>query len=70
MRLLRYICLLAALVTLQTGWAQRSDYEPEFTVGIKGGTTLSSVSFTPTVTQSLLLGYTGGVSVRNIAANN
>ena len=66
MRLLRYIWLLVALVTLQTGWAQRSDYEPEFTVGVKGGTTLSRVSFTPTVTQSLLLGYTGGVSVRYI----
>lgn len=66
MRQLRYIWLLAALVTLQTGWAQRSDYEPEFTVGVKGGTTLSRVSFTPTVTQSLLLGYTGGVSVRYI----
>ena len=33
---------------------------------VKGGTTLSRVSFTPTVTQSLLLGYTGGVSVRYI----
>ncbi len=66
MKLLRYILLLAAVVTLQTGWAQRSDYEPEITVGVKGGTTLSRVSFTPTVTQALLLGYTGGVSVRYI----
>ena len=57
MKLLRYILLLSAVVTLQTGWAQRSDYEPEFTVGVKGGTTLSRVSFTPTVTQALLLGY-------------
>ena len=63
---MRYILLLTAIVTCQTGWAQRSDYEPEITVGVKGGTTLSRVSFTPTVTQALLLGYTGGVSVRYI----
>ncbi len=66
MKSLRYIVLLIAVLTLQTGWAQRSDYRPEFTVGIKGGTTLSSVSFSPRVTQSLLLGYTSGVSIRYI----
>ena len=62
MKLLRYILFVIAVVSLQSGLAQRSDYQPEFTVGVKGGTTLSRVSFTPTVTQSLLLGYTGGVS--------
>lgn len=66
MKLLRYILFVIAVVSLQSGLAQRSDYQPEFTVGVKGGTTLSRVSFTPTVTQSLLLGYTGGVSVRYI----
>ena len=60
MKLLRYILFVIAVVSLQSGLAQRSDYQPEFTVGVKGGTTLSRVSFTPTVTQSLLLGYTGG----------
>ena len=58
MKLLRYILFVIAVVSLQSGLAQRSDYQPEFTVGVKGGTTLSRVSFTPTVTQSLLLGYT------------
>lgn len=66
MRALRYILLFIAILCCHTGWAQRSDYQPEFTVGVKGGTTLSRVSFTPTVTQSLLLGYTGGVSIRYI----
>ena len=66
MKLFRYILFVIAVVSLQSGLAQRSDYQPEFTVGVKGGTTLSRVSFTPTVTQSLLLGYTGGVSVRYI----
>ena len=56
MKLLRYILFVIAVVSLQSGLAQRSDYQPEFTVGVKGGTTLSRVSFTPTVTQSLLLG--------------
>ena len=66
MRALRYILLFIAILCWHTGWAQRSDYQPEFTVGVKGGTTLSRVSFTPTVTQSQLLGYTGGVSIRYI----
>ncbi len=66
MKSLRYIWVFIFVFSVQLGWAQRSDYRPEFTVGIKGGTTLSSVAFTPTVTQSLLLGYTGGVSVRYI----
>ena len=52
MKLLRYILFVIAVVSLQSGLAQRSDYQPEFTVGVKGGTTLSRVSFTPTVTQS------------------
>ena len=66
MKLLRYILFVIAVVSLQSGLAQRSDYQPEFTVGVKGGTSLSRVLFSPTVTQSLLLGYTGGVSVRYI----
>ena len=61
MKLLRYILFVIAVVSLQSGLAQRSDYQPEFTVGVKGGTTLSRVSFTPTVTQSLLLGYRRGI---------
>ena len=51
MKLFRYILFVIAVVSLQSGLAQRSDYQPEFTVGVKGGTTLSRVSFTPTVTQ-------------------
>ncbi len=66
MKALRYTLLLIAVLSLQMGWAQRSDYRPEFTVGAKGGVTLSSVAFSPSVTQSLLLGYTGGVSIRYI----
>ena len=49
MKLFRYILFVIAVVSLQSGLAQRSDYQPEFTVGVKGGTTLSRVSFTPTV---------------------
>ena len=66
MKFVRYILFFIAITSILPAWAQRSDYQPEFTVGVKGGTTLSRVSFTPTVTQSLLLGYTGGVSVRYI----
>ncbi len=66
MKALRYIVLLFAVMTLQLGWAQRSDYPPEFTVGAKAGVTLSSVAFSPKVTQSMLLGYSGGVSIRYI----
>ncbi len=66
MKALRYIVLLVAVMTLHTGLAQRSDYPPEFTVGAKGGATLSSVAFSPRVTQSMILGATGGVSIRYI----
>ena len=45
MKLFRYILFVIAVVSLQSGLAQRSDYQPEFTVGVKGGTTLSRVSF-------------------------
>ena len=37
MKLLRYILFVIAVVSLQSGLAQRSDYQPEFTVGVKGG---------------------------------
>ena len=33
MKLLRYILFVIAVVSLQSGLAQRSDYQPEFTVG-------------------------------------
>lgn len=73
MKLLRYILFVIAVVSLQSGLAQRSDYQPEFTVGVKGGTTLSRVSFTPTVTQSLLwvtpAGYRFVISKKNFRVN-
>lgn len=49
-----------------SGLAQRSNYKPEYTIGVKGGITLSNVSFSPSIKQNWLLGYTGGVSFRYI----
>ncbi len=39
-------------------------YKPHIHIGAKGGTTFSSMSFSPGVEQSMTLGYTGGVSFR------
>lgn len=58
--------LLAVVVALGCALpasAQRY-YNPEFSLGVKGGVTLSEMSFMPTVQQSWLQGYTLGVTAR------
>ena len=44
-------------------WAQ-THYEPHVWVGAHGGMTLSEVSFSPSVRQAFVKGFTGGVSFR------
>ena len=59
---LRTLLLLCAL----TGFALTADaqthYEPHISVGARGGMTMSSMSFSPAVKQSMVMGYNlGGV---------
>ena len=57
--------LLTAIISFlcTTAFAQR-EYTPKLYIGAKGGATLSQMFFSPTVQQSMLLGYMGGVSVK------
>lgn len=55
--------LSAILLGCGTVMAQR-EYSPNFSVGFKGGATMSGVSFTPEVHQKMLRGTTFGVTAR------
>jgi len=57
------ILLISLLIPLAT-FAQIGEHRNTFSVGINGGYVLSSVGFTPKVTQSQHGGITGGLSVR------
>lgn len=53
------VMLLAALPAM----AQR-EYSPDFSMGVKGGATLSRMSFSPEVHQKMAQGFTGGIMAR------
>lgn len=53
------ICAVVAL----TGYAQR-EYSPNFSIGAKGGATLSRMSFAPEVHQKMVQGLTLGITAR------
>lgn len=61
------VCLLLSVVALLllplTVMAQR-EYSPNFSVGVRGGATLSNMAFTPEVHQNMLQGITMGVTAR------
>ncbi len=61
LRLFISACLFAAAVVPSV--AQRY-YSPDFSIGIKGGATLSQMSFMPTVRQKMTEGMTFGVMAR------
>ena len=57
------ICVMAMLMVPAIAKAQR-EYSPNFSIGVRGGATLSSMSFTPEVHQSMIQGITMGVTAR------
>lgn len=57
------LCMLAAAV-LPVGVQAQREYSPNFSVGVRGGATLSSMSFSPEVHQSMVQGMTIGVTAR------
>lgn len=63
--ILSVIMLLAAAFSAE---AQRQ-YSPNFSVGVKGGATLSRMEFSPTVHQQMTPGMTMGVTARYIEEN-
>lgn len=48
-------------------FAQKAYYKPEIYIGINGGMAASTVNFLPKVSQSFLMGYTGGLVFRQIS---
>ncbi|MDR0962883.1 MAG: PorT family protein [Mediterranea sp.] len=62
------ITTTALLVIFTTnGVAQVGEQRHNFALGINGGVNLNSVSFSPTVRQKNLMGYTGGITARYIS---
>jgi hypothetical protein len=50
--------------------SQTPEFQPAWTFGLNAGATLSSVSFTPSVPQSMLLQESGGLVARYISEKN
>lgn len=57
------MCVMAIFMMPGEVMAQR-EYSPNFSIGVRGGATLSSMSFTPEVHQSMIQGITMGVTAR------
>ena len=60
----RLVLLLALFMLFARTSAQVGEYRNEFSVGVNGGYVMSSVGFTPTVSQSQHGGITGGFSMK------
>lgn len=60
----KIISTLILSLAIATGSQAQDKFKQELSVGPSFGTTFSSVSFTPTVKTKMLMGYTGGVTLR------
>ena len=63
-RTLRTAVAILFIVGCTRQAAAQREYSPNFSVGVRGGATLSSMSFSPEVHQSMLQGITMGVTAR------
>lgn len=57
------LLLLGLLMMPAVAMAQR-EYNPNLCLGVKGGATLSNMSFSPEVHQKMIQGFTGGIVAR------
>lgn len=64
--------LILACICLATIFSSRAQtpFQKEWAVGASFGTTFSSVGFAPKVPQTMLMGYTGGATVRWLTENH
>lgn len=60
-KILLTLCLMAGMAV---GISAQRYYTPDFSVGVKGGATISQMQFMPNVRQSMTPGYTFGLMVR------
>lgn len=61
---LRLAALVGVMMLLPSVAMAQREYSPNFSVGVRGGATLSSMAFTPEVHQSMIQGLTMGVTAR------
>ncbi len=61
--------IVALLSALMSGWAQ-THFDSRVDLGVRGGLTMSTVMFNPSVTSKLGMGYTGGVTFRYTEENH
>ncbi len=64
MHILRLLTLSLVLLFASATKAQIGEYRSELAIGASAGYALSNVGFTPTISQTMLGGLTGGVTVR------
>ena len=65
MKKLRNICVIMALACMTTAMAQRDiTFDRELSVGVKGGVTIPSMAFSPSIQQNTWVGYTTGLVFR------
>ena len=56
-----------ALACMTTAWAQRDiTFDRELSVGVKGGVTIPNMAFSPSIQQNTWVGYTTGLTFRDI----
>ena len=63
MRRIFTVSLLLMFMSMSS-WAQIGDHRNELAIGVNGGYVMSNVGFTPSVTQKMHSGLTGGFTVR------
>ena len=64
----RIVFLTIALLTFFNASAQ--DFNPQLSIGAKGGVSLSQTMFSPNIDQSFIIGQCGGIMVRYIEENH
>ena len=63
-RLSRNIVLLLVLIIPYMAYAQIGEHRNDLAIGFNGGYVMSNVGFTPTVSQTMHGGLTGGFTMR------
>lgn len=58
------LCVLLLLGGTRQALAQVGEYRSDLAIGVNGGINLSSVTFTPTINTSFLMGGCGGITIR------
>jgi hypothetical protein len=61
-----FLLTLIFIFILSSTFGQKAKYKPEMYIGLNGGMSASMINFSPSVSQSFLMGYTGGIVFRQV----